>query len=43
MQCKHGKKLIKIAIHFPTMSSVEPLREVVLNLADTFNNPKNRE
>ena len=25
------------------MSSVEPLREVVRNLADTFNNPQNRE
>ena len=25
------------------MSSVKPLREVVLHLADTFNNPQNRE
>jgi predicted ester cyclase len=37
------KKLIKIAIHIPIMSSVEPLREVVRKLADTFNNPQNRE
>ena len=37
------EKLIKIAIHIPIMSSVEPLREVVLQLADTFNNPQNRE
>jgi predicted ester cyclase len=43
MQCKRRKKLIKIAIHFPIMSSVEPLREVVRRLADTFNNPQNRE
>jgi predicted ester cyclase len=37
------KKLIKITIHIPIVSSVEPLREVVLHLADTFNNPQNRE
>jgi predicted ester cyclase len=37
------EKLIKIAIHIPIMSSVEPLREVVRQLADTFNNPQNRE
>ena len=35
--------LIKIAIHISIMSSVEPLREVVRKLADTFNNPQNRE
>ena len=37
------EKLIKIAIHIPIMASVEPLREVVRQLADTFNNPQNRE
>jgi predicted ester cyclase len=37
------EKLIKIAIHIPIMSSVKPLREVVRQLADTFNNPQNRE
>src|SRR5215212_1315837 len=37
------EKLIKIAINIPIMSSVEPLREVVRQLADTFNNPQNRE
>jgi len=37
------EKLIKIAIHIPIMSSVEPLREVVRQLADTFNDPQNRE
>ena len=37
------EKLIKITIHIPIMSSVEPLREVVRKLADTFNNPQNRE
>jgi predicted ester cyclase len=37
------EKLIKIAIHIPIMSSAEPLREVVRQLADTFNNPQNRE
>jgi predicted ester cyclase len=37
------KKLIKITIHIPIVSSVEPLREVVRHLADTFNNPQNRE
>jgi predicted ester cyclase len=37
------KKLIKITIHIPIVSSVEPLREVVRHLADTFNNPHNRE
>ena len=37
------EKLIKITIHIPIMSSVEPLREVVRRLADTFNNPQNRE
>jgi predicted ester cyclase len=43
MQCKRSKKFIKIAIHIPIMSSVESLREVVRKLADTFNNPQNRE
>ena len=37
------EKLIKITIHIPIMSSVESLREVVRRLADTFNNPQNRE
>jgi predicted ester cyclase len=37
------EKLIKKAIHIPIMSSVESLREVVQKLADTFNNPQNRE
>ena len=37
------EKLIKLAIHTPIMSSVEPLREVIRQLADTFNNPQNRE
>ena len=37
------EKLIKIAIHIPIMSSVEPLREVVHRLADTFNDPQNRK
>jgi predicted ester cyclase len=37
------EKLIKIAIHILLMSSVESLREVVRQLADTFNNPQNRE
>src|SRR4051812_15877731 len=37
------EKLIKIAIHIPIMSSVESLRELVRKLADTFNNPQNRE
>ena len=37
------EKLIKITIHIPIMSSVEPLREVVRQLADAFNNPQNRE
>ena len=37
------EKLIKITIHVPIMPSVEPLREVVRRLADTFNNPQNRE
>jgi predicted ester cyclase len=37
------KKLIKITIHIPIVSSAEPLREVVRHLADTFNNPQNRE
>jgi predicted ester cyclase len=37
------EKLIKISIHIPIMPSVEPLREVVHRLADTFNNPQNRE
>jgi predicted ester cyclase len=38
-----SEKLIKITIHISIMSSVEPLREVVRKLADTFNNPQNRE
>ena len=37
------EKLIKKAIHIPIMSSVKSLREVVRKLADTFNNPQNRE
>ena len=37
------EKLIKKAIHISIMSSVESLREVVRQLADTFNNPQNRE
>jgi predicted ester cyclase len=37
------EKLIKIAIHIPIMSSVKSLREVVRQLADTFNNPQKRE
>jgi predicted ester cyclase len=37
------EKLIKIAIRIPIMSSIESLREVVHRLADTFNNPQNRE
>ena len=37
------EKLIKIAIRISIMSSVESLREVVHRLADTFNNPQNRE
>ena len=37
------EKLIKKAIHISIMSSVESLREVVRKLADTFNNPQNRE
>jgi hypothetical protein len=32
-----------LVIHIPIMSSVEPLREVVQRLAETFNNPQNRE
>ena len=37
------EKLIKKAILISTMSSVEPLREVVQRLAHTFNDPQNRE
>jgi predicted ester cyclase len=37
------EKLIKKAIHISIMSSAESLREVVRRLADTFNNPHNRE
>jgi predicted ester cyclase len=37
------EKLIKKAIHISIMSSAESLREVVRKLADTFNNPQNRE
>jgi predicted ester cyclase len=37
------EKLIKKAIHISIMSSAESLREVVRRLADTFNNPQNRE
>ena len=37
------EKLIKKAIHISIMSSLESLREVVRRLADTFNNPHNRE
>jgi predicted ester cyclase len=44
LECNAGVgKLIKIAIHIPIMSSVESLREVVHRLADTFNDPQNRE
>jgi hypothetical protein len=35
-----GEKLIKKAILISTMSSVEPLREVVQRLAHTFNDPQ---
>src|SRR6478672_2141255 len=41
-QCK-GKNLLKKAIIISTMSSVEPLREIVQRLAHTFNDPENRE
>ena len=37
------EKLIKKALRISIMSSVESLREVVRQLADTFNNPQNRE
>ncbi|MGB8188423.1 MAG: ester cyclase, partial [Nitrososphaeraceae archaeon] len=37
------EKLIKKAILISTMSSVEPLREVVQRLAHTFNDLQNRE
>ncbi len=37
------EKLIKKALRISIMSSVESLREVVRKLADTFNNPQNRE
>ena len=37
------EKHVKITIHIPMMSSGELLREVVRRLADTFNNPQNRE
>jgi len=37
------EKLIKKAIHNTRMSSVKALREVVQRLAETFNNPQNRE
>ena len=38
------EKLIKKkTIPISTMSSVEPLREVVQRLAHTFNDPENRE
>lgn len=40
---KVRKKLIKKAIHNTRMSSVKALREVVQRLAETFNNPQNRE
>jgi 2-phosphoglycerate kinase len=35
--------LVAIAISSSTMTSVESLREVVRNLAETFNNPQIRE
>ena len=35
--------LLKNAIYISLMSSPEPLRKVVRNLADTFNNPQIRE
>jgi predicted ester cyclase len=37
------KKLIKRAIQVSKMSSAKPLRDVVQNLAETFNNPQIRE
>ena len=37
------EKLIKKALLMSTMSSVEPLREVVQRLARTFNDPQDRE
>ncbi|MFL6342615.1 MAG: ester cyclase [Nitrososphaeraceae archaeon] len=40
---KVREKLIKKAIHNTRMSSVKALREVVQRLAETFNNPQNRE
>ena len=40
---KVWEKLIKKAIHISRMSSLEHLRKVVRNLADTFNNPQIRE
>ena len=41
-QCK-WKNLLKKDILISTMSSVDPLREVVQQLAHTFNDPQNRE
>jgi hypothetical protein len=38
-----GENLLKKGILISTVSSVEPLREVVRQLADTFNDPQNRE
>jgi hypothetical protein len=40
---KVWEKLIKKAIHISRMSSLEHLRKVVRNLADTINNPQIRE
>jgi predicted ester cyclase len=40
---KVWEKLIKKAIHISRMSSLEHLRKVVRNLADTFNNQQIRE
>lgn len=38
-----SERLLKYAIEFSIMSSSEGLRQVVRNLADTFNDPKVRE
>ncbi|MGI8832057.1 MAG: hypothetical protein ACR2IS_05395, partial [Nitrososphaeraceae archaeon] len=38
-----GKDLFNKAISISIMTSVEPLKEVVRKLADTFNNPQNRD
>lgn len=38
-----SERLLKYAIEFSIMSSSEGLRQVVRNLADSFNDPKVRE